>query len=394
MFGIKRSASRSTLSRSFIARRWFSDSKGCPFVDIIKATTPVVALEVDEIVNNFYPRMFKNNPEVLAFFNQSNQLPGSRQRQALVNAVIAYATNIDNLGALAGAVEAIAHKHCALNIQPDHYPIVHGNLMESILHVIGSDVITEEIETAWSDAIMALAKILIDEEEKLYLLAESRQGGWRGKKEFTLIKKSIMSDDTMEFTWEASESPERMDFEPGQYLTIHLPGTTPRHYTITSPPNESFLQHCTRKDPVGVVSSMLHRLEVGSKCDLSPPFGVFTLASQSRVLISAGIGFTPMKTFYETDPSKVNCIIHFEHNEMRNAYKDVLKSAACPTYIHLDEISGIPDSKDLVKLCEPHFEDSGFYLCGPPAWMKSNVEALKKAGAENVHFEAFGPALA
>merc|ERR1719311_65092 len=106
-------------------------SKKCPFQFIIKATAPVVAPKVREIVDDFYPRMFKNNPEAQAFFNPANQFEEPpRQRMALANAVCAYATNIDNLGALTGAVKIIAHKHCALNVQPPHYQIVHDNLME------------------------------------------------------------------------------------------------------------------------------------------------------------------------------------------------------------------------------------------------------------------------
>jgi hemoglobin-like flavoprotein len=46
------------------------------------------------------------------------------QPRALANAVYAYAANIDNLGALADAVKLIAHKHTALHVLPEHYPMV------------------------------------------------------------------------------------------------------------------------------------------------------------------------------------------------------------------------------------------------------------------------------
>ena len=45
--------------------------------------------------------------------------------------------------------------------------------MGSIGHVLG-DAVTPEIGEAWSNAVMALAEICINEEEKLYKAAEQR----------------------------------------------------------------------------------------------------------------------------------------------------------------------------------------------------------------------------
>ena len=59
--------------------------------------------------------MFARHPELKNLFNQTHQKTGS-QPETLAKAVYAYAANIDNLGALGGAV--IAHKHASLNIRP------------------------------------------------------------------------------------------------------------------------------------------------------------------------------------------------------------------------------------------------------------------------------------
>jgi hemoglobin-like flavoprotein len=111
--------------------------------DIIKAVTPVVADNAESITKCFYPRMFAGNPEVLAYFNQAHQHDGAQQR-ALADAVCAYFANIDNLGAIGPAVELIAHKHCALGIQPEQYPIVGKHLLDAIGEVLG-DAVTPEI---------------------------------------------------------------------------------------------------------------------------------------------------------------------------------------------------------------------------------------------------------
>jgi hypothetical protein len=51
--------------------------------------------------------------------------------------VVAYARNIDNLGALASRVERITQKHVALNILPQHYPFVAEALLGAIKDVLG-----------------------------------------------------------------------------------------------------------------------------------------------------------------------------------------------------------------------------------------------------------------
>ena len=60
--------------------------------------------------------------------------------------------------------------------------MVHKNLMESITHILGSAVVTEEIGKGWSDAVLSLAKILTEAEEGLYKMAKERKGGWSGVK--------------------------------------------------------------------------------------------------------------------------------------------------------------------------------------------------------------------
>ncbi|STD26437.1 bifunctional nitric oxide dioxygenase/dihydropteridine reductase 2 [Enterobacter asburiae] len=69
--------------------------------------------------------MFTHNPELKEIFNMSNQRNGD-QREALFNAIAAYASNIENLAALLPAVEKIAQKHTSFQIQPEQYNIVGG----------------------------------------------------------------------------------------------------------------------------------------------------------------------------------------------------------------------------------------------------------------------------
>lgn len=70
----------------------------------VKATIPLLVETGPKLTAHFYDRMFTHNPELKEIFNMSNQRNGD-QREALFNAIAAYASNIENLAALLPAVE-------------------------------------------------------------------------------------------------------------------------------------------------------------------------------------------------------------------------------------------------------------------------------------------------
>ncbi|MGL6295097.1 MAG: globin domain-containing protein, partial [Plesiomonas sp.] len=86
-------------------------------IAIVKATAPLLAETGPKLTAHFYDRMFSHHPELQDIFNMAHQSSG-RQREALFNAIVAYANNIENLAALLPAVEKIAQKHASFNIQP------------------------------------------------------------------------------------------------------------------------------------------------------------------------------------------------------------------------------------------------------------------------------------
>ncbi|STI16370.1 flavohemoprotein [Escherichia coli] len=83
----------------------------------VKATIPLLVETGPKLTAHFYDRMFTHNPQLKEIFNMSNQRNGD-QREALFNAIAAYASNIENLPALLPAVEKIAQKHTSFQIKP------------------------------------------------------------------------------------------------------------------------------------------------------------------------------------------------------------------------------------------------------------------------------------
>lgn len=135
-------------------------------IEIVKSTAPVLKERGKIITARMYQIMFETHPEVKAQFDMSAQANGT-QPDKLATAVYAYATHIDDLGALKTAVDKIAHRHVAAQVLPEQYPVVGECLLQAIQDVLG-DAATPEVMTAWGEAYRALADIFINREQQIY----------------------------------------------------------------------------------------------------------------------------------------------------------------------------------------------------------------------------------
>ncbi|MEL7010108.1 MAG: globin domain-containing protein [Cyanobacteria bacterium J06629_2] len=135
-------------------------------IDTVKSTAPVIKEHGKAITSRMYEIMFTIHPEVKSQFDLSAQANGT-QPAKLANAVYAYATHIDDLGALKSAVDKIAHRHVATHVLPEQYPIVGECLLQAIKDTLG-DAATAEVMTAWTEAYQALADIFINREQQIY----------------------------------------------------------------------------------------------------------------------------------------------------------------------------------------------------------------------------------
>jgi len=395
-----------------------SDGMGLPeamsqkTIDTIVATAGLVAHQALDITSHFYKHVLQKYPSLLAFFNPAHNVPISlHQPKALAGSVVAYASNIQDLSPLlvpGGAVAAICHRHCALTIYPESYVVVHDNLMASVGAVLGT-VVTPDIAAAWSEAVLFLAKAFIDTEESLYKMAEQRSGGWSGLIEFEVSKIVEVADGikSISFKPPAGSKLEGKSFEftPGQYLSVKIDPendglTAPRHYTVTSPPGADFLQCTVKKIQGGKVSTYIHeQLRVGDKVKLTAPFGVFTADPdevESAVLLSAGIGCTPMVNFKKSLADKVKLTVHVDSKPEAYAYRELFADSGDL----LEKFTRTPDGKrptseELVsEIIDKVGTKNNFYICGPEKWMDEIQAELVKRGADKVMCEVFGSQLA
>ena len=137
-------------------------------IAIVKSTAPALQQHGLAITQRMYARLFAD-PAIKALFNQAAQESGEQPKR-LAAAILAYAKNVDNLGALTQAVERMAQRHVEAGVRPEHYPAVAAALLPAIKDVLG-DAVNQIVLDAWGEAYWFLADILIEAEAAKYRAA-------------------------------------------------------------------------------------------------------------------------------------------------------------------------------------------------------------------------------
>jgi nitric oxide dioxygenase len=166
-------------------------------IKIVKATAPVLKEHSNQIGITFYRLLFEKAPELYNIFNQTNQKRGLQQ-EALGYAVYAAGEHITDLSELNSVIERICHKHRAIGIMPEQYPVVEETLLQAVKEVLG-DAATDEILEAWGKAYDYISEAFISLEKKLYDEAEEQIGGWSGYREFYIDKTIQETDEITSF---------------------------------------------------------------------------------------------------------------------------------------------------------------------------------------------------
>lgn len=377
----------------------------------VKATVPALQAHGETLTRHFYAIMLRDHPEVRPFFNPAHQASGAQAR-ALAGAVVAYAQHIDRLQALAGAVPTIVHKHVALGVQPEHYPVVGKCLLQAIREVLG-DAATEDILQAWAEAYQALANLLIQAEAQVYEANAAQPGGWRGERAFRVARREAESALITSFYLEPVDGGALPSYQPGQYLTVlaTIDGEAcRRNYSLSDAPGKPWLRISVKREAGGKFSNWLHdRAEVGTELSLMAPCGEFVLdgGQDPLVLVTGGVGLTPAMAMLEA-VVPTGRPVHFLHAARDGAVHafrarvDAL-AAAHPNlqarYVYDAPRPG--DAPHATGLMTEHLladwlpatRDVQLYCLGPVPFMQAVLRHARRLGvaAERLHVEFFGP---
>ena len=378
---------------------------------IVKSTVPLLESGGEALTTHFYQMMLAVHPEVRPLFNPANQASGAQPR-ALANGVLMYARHIDQLDQLGDLVARIINKHVALQILPEHYPIVGSCLLRAIEEVLGRDIATPEVLAAWGAAYNQLAEILIGAEAALYEEKANAPGGWRGAREFKLVAKVEESAEVTSFYFRPVDEQAILEFTPGQYigLKLNIDGEeVRRNYSLSATAQLGRYRISVKRVDSGVVSNYLHeRMQVGDTLELFPPAGEFTLTESDKplVLISGGVGITPTLPMLEV-ALKTGRPIHFIHcarNARVHAFRTWVDELAEQHpqlkrfYCYEEHDEGADHvgllTEEVLAQWLPADRDVDVYFLGPQGFMRSVKRHLKALGVpeQQSRYEFFGPA--
>jgi ferredoxin-NADP reductase len=265
-------------------------------------------------------------------------------------------------------------------------------------------------------------------------------GAWSGWRDFRVVGREFedAAQTQCSFHLQPVDGAPLTPFQPGQYLTFSLkttegvavaPGgarTITRCYSLSDRPNATGYRITIKRalapadrpeSPPGLSSSHFHdRVHEGDVLQVRAPSGHFFIdpdASVPAVFIAGGIGITPMMSMLRwctlEQPERRVHLYYGVRSSADHAFKRILEdlAAAHPAF-KLNVVYGSPGADDvldrdyqhlgyidlaLLRRTLPHGRHQ-FYVCGPPPMMQSLVPALREWGvqADDIHFEAFGPA--
>ncbi len=387
-------------------------------VQLVAATLPLVGAHIDEITAEFYRRMFAAHPELLRnLFNRGNQAQGAQQR-ALAASIATFATHLvdPQLPHPAQLLSRIGHKHASLGVTADQYPIVHEHLFAAIIEVLGAEAVTAEVAAAWDRVFWIMAEALIDLERGLYLAAGVAYG-----EVFHRARVVSRMDDPAGTVLVSVrvDDPRVTEFLPGQYVSVGV--TMPdgarqlRQYSLVNAPGGAELTFAvkpvagTSDHPAGEVSSWIaSHLCVGDLLDITVPFGDLPAptGAEPLVLISAGIGITPMigvlEYLAEKAPDARVQILHADRGEASHALRQRQRELAdrLPN-VSLDiwYEDGLTHGAAKVHAGLLSLDDVGLaadaqvYLCGTNGFVQTVRAQLADHGVpqERVRCELFSP---
>lgn len=222
----------------------------------------------------------------------------------------------------------------AVGVTEDQYTIVHKYLFAAIADVLG-EAITPDVAAAWDEVYWLMAGALIAQEARLYLEAQVQPGHpWR---QWTVVERRQETPDTVSFLLRPADGAPAPRARAGQYVSVRVQMPDGVHqlrqYSLSSAPGDQMRRITVKRvtgegAPDGEVSSLLHHaLQAGDELTLSAPFGDVVLDDSDAplVLVSAGIGCTPMVSMLEhlasTTPSRAVTVLHADRSPADHALR-------------------------------------------------------------------------
>jgi len=270
---------------------------------------------------------------------------------------------------------------------------------------------------------------------------DAKNTEWKDWRKFVVDRKVGESESITSFYLKPLDDEMIPQFMPGQFLTIQLDipeqsKPVVRTYSLSDylsddTESSSYYRLSIKREPAppdaiapaGIASNFMHdRINEGSIILAKPPAGKFVLdvnSSQPAVLISNGVGITPMISMAKAasllNPQRHIWFLHGARDGSLHAFRDEVNAIAASNpnlhivycysrpnltdeskyqhkgYVDIDLIKNVV-APEMQNLCGS--TDAQYFLCGSPSFMDSLRDGLREWDVPDnkVLFESFAKA--
>jgi methyl-accepting chemotaxis protein len=117
----------------------------------------LVAPRGDELMDEFYARLFAAAPAVRPLFPDDMQ----RQKTMLLGALVLLRKSLRDLEAIVPKLRELGARHVAYGTRPEHYPVV-GSVLIASMAALAGDAWKPEYESAWAGAFEIVAAAMLE----------------------------------------------------------------------------------------------------------------------------------------------------------------------------------------------------------------------------------------
>ncbi len=132
-------------------------------IELIKSTFSLMEDNGLKITEQMYKTLFKQYPECQDLFIAAKNQPAK-----LAQTIILFIQEIDDLNGLKKKLAFIAQRHTQAQVKAIHYPMVADALILAMKQVLGEELFSEAIATAWTNGFIFLASELMLMESQIY----------------------------------------------------------------------------------------------------------------------------------------------------------------------------------------------------------------------------------
>ncbi|MFO1183679.1 MAG: globin family protein [Bauldia sp.] len=126
-------------------------------VTLVQQSFEKVAPLGEKVAEIFYDELFAIEPSLKKMFKGDMK----EQRKKLLTTLAMVVRALHTPDKIVGAAQALAVKHVAYGVAPEHYTYVGNALMRTLKKGLGAEF-TQELFDAWVEAFRMLAKVMKD----------------------------------------------------------------------------------------------------------------------------------------------------------------------------------------------------------------------------------------